>query len=247
MPTTYTRLPSSATSSVTVRGRSGRSRRLFSFISSSRLKASTSAAGTARPRSGTLPALAAWTPGHRVGHGRTRGSLPASSRWSSLTVTCGQAPSQAPPWGKGPRGPWGALRPPPPESPGCEGPGTGKLCGAWRLQGGSETPTFQPEQGLLLQSPSPHLSSGVPPVPHGQPGPLAQLEPPSLSPAQRSDLGSTHTGSAGLREVPWAPPPESLRSRRAPCQPGRKGGVELGAPTRDLGSCSISSQDAGGL
>lgn len=42
VPTTYTLLPSSATSSVTVRGRLGRSRRLFSFISRSRLKASTS-------------------------------------------------------------------------------------------------------------------------------------------------------------------------------------------------------------
>lgn len=63
VPTTYTLLPSSATSSVTVRGRLGRSRRLFSFISRSRLKASTSAARTARHSLGTPAHRAPWLPG----------------------------------------------------------------------------------------------------------------------------------------------------------------------------------------
>lgn len=52
VPTTYTRLPSSATSWVTVRGSRGCSRRRFIFISRSRLKASTSAVEAAEMATG---------------------------------------------------------------------------------------------------------------------------------------------------------------------------------------------------
>lgn len=79
VPTTYTRLPSSATSSVTVRGSRGRSRRRFSFISSSRLKASASAARTQAAGVRRAQALSAVgrqeTCGRRGGRGMSAGAV----------------------------------------------------------------------------------------------------------------------------------------------------------------------------